>query len=149
LAADLEERRARGSKGRSLHEAMDVLEGGARALAHAHAVGIVHRDVRPSNLMLAHIRGTTRLKLLDLGIAKIISDDPPIGFAPIVTTVDGEELCSPSYGAPEQFSADVGQLGAATDVYSLALVLLELMTGGRVRPADTIAQGLVAALDPK
>jgi serine/threonine-protein kinase len=151
LAEDLEGRRKRGAKARPLAEAVELLDSAARALAHAHGQPepVVHRDLRPANLMLAHTRAGTRLKVLDLGVAKSLCDEPAIGFAQDVITIDGEHLCSPTYGAPEQFSPNLGAIGPWTDIYSLALVLLEILRGRPVRPATTIAQGLVAALDPK
>jgi serine/threonine-protein kinase len=61
----------------------------------------------------------------------------------------GVHFCSPSYGAPEQFNSKLGKVGPWTDVYSLALVLLEVLTGDKVRPCANLAEGLLKAIDPK
>jgi len=147
LGAELEDRRARGLGGRSLEEAEALLRPAASGIAYAHANDVVHRDLKPGNLFLTRTREGVRLKVLDFGLAKILSDES-LGVRPSVETQAGVHLCSPAYGAPEQFSARVGKLGPATDVYSLALVFLELLLGAKVRPARSLAEGLMKALDP-
>ncbi|MBX3264565.1 MAG: serine/threonine protein kinase, partial [Labilithrix sp.] len=144
LAADLADRRARGVPGRSLRETLDLVESAALALAHAHSQGVVHRDVKPANLMLTRIPqrpdgspGGTRLKVLDFGLAKILSGEP--GAGKNLATADGVQLFSVAYCAPEQLSAEVGEIGAWSDLYALVLVMLEVMRGERVRPSMTSA----------
>jgi serine/threonine-protein kinase len=117
-------------------------------LAYAHAQGVVHRDVKPGNIFLVRGRdGSVRTKILDFGLAKILESDQ-IGVRPSVETQMGVHFCSPSYGAPEQFTQKAGPIGPWTDIYSLTIVLLEMLTGGKVRPAGNLAQGLIAAMDP-
>lgn len=91
----------------------------AEALAHAHATGVVHRDVKPSNVIVSD-EGHARLA--DFGIAKLI------GEADRHTRTD-ETVGSPAYLSPEQVSGT--EVTAAIDVYSLGLVLLEALTGRR------------------
>lgn len=148
LSAELRERRERGLGPRSLEEAERLLRPAASGLAYAHAHDVVHRDVKPQNLFLVASREGVRLKILDFGLAKILSDES-LGVRPSAETQAGVHLCSPAYGAPEQFSRRAGEMGPWTDVYALTLVLLELLTGARVRPASTLAEGLLKALDPK
>ena len=148
LSADVRERRDAGRPGRSLEESIALLDSAARALAHAHAQGVVHRDVKPGNLFFARTPAGTRLKVLDFGFAKILGEEA-IGIRPSVKTGVGIAFCSPSYGAPEQFEARLGPIGPWTDVYSLALVLLEVMKGEKIRPASNLAEGLICALDPR
>jgi serine/threonine-protein kinase len=141
------EMRSRAMKGRpySLEEAMDVFDPVFSALAHAHSQGIVHRDVKPGNLFLARGRdGQSRVKVLDFGLAKIY--EPTLGVAPSVETMKGVALCSPSYGAPEQFVKRFGEIGPWTDVYALALVLLEALSNRKARHADTLVEGLGKAI---
>ncbi|AKV04645.1 serine/threonine protein kinase [Labilithrix luteola] len=147
LAADLRERRENKVGGRSLEQAVNLLDGAVRGLAHAHAQGVVHRDVKPGNLFMLEGRDGVRVKVLDFGMAKILSDET-LGIRGSVQTLAGTYTCSPSYGAPEQFSPKIGAVGPWTDVYSLTLVLLELLLGEKARPARSIADGLLKALEP-
>ena len=148
LGVELKERRAQRLRPRTLEAAVQLLDSAVSGLAYAHANDVVHRDVKPGNLFLAKTREGVRLKVLDFGLAKIL-DDESIGIRPSVETGVGVHFCSPSYGAPEQFMSKLGKVGPWTDVYSLALVLLEIMTGDKVRPAVNLAEGLLAAKNPK
>ena len=130
----------------TLEEAMQLLDPAFAALAHAHAQGIVHRDIKPGNLFFTRTRdGSMRIKVLDFGLAKIF--EPTLGVVASVQTMGGIALCSPSYGAPEQFLRRFGPLGPWTDVYALALLLLELLSMKKVRHADGIAQALAKAIE--
>ncbi|GAB3852698.1 serine/threonine-protein kinase [Nocardioides maradonensis] len=90
----------------------------AEALAHAHAQGVVHRDVKPGNVLL---RPDGTACLADFGIART-ADGP-------TDTVTGMVVGSPAYIAPEQVAGE--EVGPAADVYALGLVLLEALTGRR------------------
>jgi serine/threonine-protein kinase len=106
-----------------------------QAIAEAHARGIVHRDLKPSNLFLARrFDGSPRVVVLDFGISKAL--DPDAAGAALDLT-GGSFLGSPVYMSPEQVrgSRDVGP---QTDVWSLGLVLQELLTGKRVFDAPTL-----------
>ena len=148
LSAELKERRAQKLKPRTLDAAVQLLDSAALGLAYAHGHDVVHRDVKPGNLFLTRTREGVRMKVLDFGLAKIMSDES-IGVRPSVETGVGVHFCSPSYGAPEQFSGSIGKIGPHTDVYSLTMVLLECMTGEKVRPAGSLADGLLKAIDPQ
>lgn len=137
--------RAMAGKPYSVAEALDVLAPAFSALAYAHSQGIVHRDIKPGNLFMSLARdGKTRMKVLDFGLAKIF--EPTLGVAPSVQTMKGVALCSPSYGAPEQFVKRFGPIGPWTDVYALALVTLELLSLRKARHADTLVEGLAKAI---
>jgi len=103
--------------GGSISEALITLEPAARALAIAHAKGAAHRDVRPANLWLAELSGRTSLKVAAFGLATTIGG--------------GESAFAPEYGAPEHFKRSYGAIGPATDVYGLALCVIEMVTGKR------------------
>ncbi len=148
LSAELRARRAAGGAVYTLADTIALMESAVSALAYAHAQEVIHRDVKPANLFLAKTSEGVRMKVLDFGVAKILVDDI-IGMKPSVETGLGVQFCSPSYGAPEQFSPGVGPMGPWTDVYALALVVLELLSGTKVRAASTLADGAIKALDPQ
>ena len=102
------------------------------ALAHAHAHGIVHRDVKPSNVLIPeHPPSPSQLaKLTDFGVARVI------GGATLTRT--GDVIGTAAYMAPEQ--AEGLKVGAAADVYSLALVTYEALTGVNPVRTGTAAQ---------
>jgi eukaryotic-like serine/threonine-protein kinase len=119
--------------------AADVAALGAQAcnaLAAAHAAGLVHRDVKPHNLLLGR-DGT--LKLGDFGIA--------FGLEGTKLTVAGTVLGTAAYLAPEQARGE--RVAAAADVYALGVVLVELLTGrpGRTAPPGPLAGILTRCLD--
>ncbi|HKB02215.1 MAG TPA: protein kinase [Gemmataceae bacterium] len=102
--------------------AADIVAALADALAYAHAHGVVHRDVKPSNIVL-DTDGSPHL--MDFGLAKRETDEPP-------ETVDGQVLGTPAYMSPEQARGESSRVDGRTDVYSLGVVLYELLT--RERP---------------
>ena len=121
LAEELERRRAFGPA--------EVVELGLQAcagLAHAHAAGLVHRDVKPQNLLL---RSDGLLKVADFGIAR--------GGVGATITQAGTLLGTASYMAPEV--ADGQPATAVSDVYSLGAVLYELLAGVPPRRVDSLA----------
>lgn len=101
-----------------VEEAVGIALGVLDALAVAHAAGIVHRDVKPGNVLLPDDGG---VKLSDFGIAKALED------ATSGLTATGTVLGTPSYLAPELISG--GSAGPAADVYSVGCVLFELLAG--------------------
>jgi|GEM_PF-1859678 len=147
LSAELKERKAQNLGARTLEQTVSLLDGAVNGIAYAHQHDVVHRDIKPGNLFITRTREGVRVKVLDFGLAKILSDES-IGIRPSVETAAGVHFCSPSYGAPEQFTSKAGKIGPWTDVYSLALVLLECMKGEKIRPASTLAEGLFKAIDP-
>jgi len=109
----------------SLKDRLGFFQSVCRAVAHAHANLVVHRDLKPSNIF---ITGDGVPKLLDFGIAKILSHEPDAGIAP--QTLPGGRALTPDYASPEQVRGE--PITTATDIYSLGAVLYELLTG--VRP---------------
>jgi len=109
-------------------EAIRILHPIAQALAYAHEHNIVHRDIKPSNILLTE-KGQPMLS--DFGIAKILESQETTGL-----TSTGMGVGTPEYMAPEQWT---GQAGSLADLYSLGVVLYELVTGRKPYTADTPA----------
>jgi len=92
-----------------------------RAVAFAHARLIVHRDLKPNNILIAE---GSDVRLLDFGIARLLQPDTNVRPQ---HTVVGAAALTPAYAAPEQFTGQ--PVTVATDVYSLGVILFELLTG--------------------
>ncbi len=106
-------------KGTDLRRAARLVRELAEALAYAHEQGIVHRDVKPDNIM---VDGDGRVHLMDFGLAARLDDEARL-------TNDGAILGTPSYMAPEQARGQEGEARPAADQYSAGVVLYELLTG--------------------
>ena len=87
-------------------------------------MGVIHRDVKPDNLFVLERDGRDFVKVLDFGVAKLVA---PLGDVPMTTTVEGTIVGTPAYMAPEQ--ATGGNADARTDLYSVGVVLYELLAG--------------------
>ncbi len=146
LAEDLNARRASGVGGRPLRDAVELLEPAARALEIAHRQGVAHRDVKPANLFLVEGTAQRTLKILDFGVAKVMHDatSGPGGAG----TAPGARAFSAAYAAPEQLSPNLGATGPWTDVFSLALVLVEVASGRRAVTSDALDQVLTTLTNP-
>ena len=143
LAEDLEQRRARGLRGRTPEEALALLAAAAEGLSIAHERRVAHRDVKPANLFLVNDPKGAHLKVLDFGIAKVLRDDDGTGG-----TKSKFASFTWAYAAPEQLDPRVGQQGLATDVYAFALVLTEVLTDNPPVEARDVVSMLKAATDP-
>jgi serine/threonine protein kinase len=101
-----------------IDEAVDWIAQSCRGLEYAHRHGLVHRDVKPGNLLLSEADGT--IKLADFGIAKTSSDESSI-------TQVGSVLGTAAYLAPEQAAGE--EAGPAADLYGLGVVAYQLLSG--------------------
>ncbi|MBM4374586.1 MAG: SUMF1/EgtB/PvdO family nonheme iron enzyme [Deltaproteobacteria bacterium] len=116
---------------RSLADALLMLEPVAAALDLAHRRNVAHRDLKPANIMLMTSEGDGAVgcKLLDFGIAKVMGEQVEHQQQLQLT---GQQITAftPNYGAPEQFSRQYGATGPWTDVFAMALILIEVLRGG-------------------
>lgn len=111
-----------GTSGLPIETAVDLMRQCAGALAYAHKQGIVHRDIKSGNIMLARAsQGGWQPKLVDFGIARALEEDA------INLTRTGEIFGSPRYMSPEQCRGE--RTDARTDIYSLGCVFYEALTG--------------------
>lgn len=94
------------------------------AVAFAHQRGVVHRDIKPSNVL---VDGEGRPRLLDFGISKLLAQEP--GITVTAATVGSHRPMTPAYASPEQIAGEPAT--ATSDVYSLGVVLYELLVGRR------------------
>jgi serine/threonine-protein kinase len=147
LAEELEERRARGLTGRPLAQVVKLLDSAIDALAYAHAQGVVHRDLNPGNLFLTRTTSGMKLKVLDFGVAKVMADSV-LAMGAAARTFGNMRIFTPSYGAPEQFDERIGAIGPWTDVYAVALLVVEALTDRSVMDGEHIGELAAKALNP-
>jgi tetratricopeptide (TPR) repeat protein len=141
------------AKGRSWREIISVFADAARGLAAIHATGLVHRDVKPDNLML----GTDgRVRVMDLGLARVDeqrysepssttrlrgSDTGTLDSVELSASVTqtGSVLGTPAYMAPEQFSPQLGSIDARADQFAFCVTLFEALWGRRPFRGNDVA----------
>jgi serine/threonine protein kinase len=114
-------------------DACDHVHQAALGLQHAHEHEMVHRDVKPSNLILTRQGDRDVVKVLDFGLAKVRSEQPTDG----TLTYEGQMLGTPDYIAPEQIS-DARRADIRADIYSLGATLYYLLVGGPPFPRTSL-----------
>jgi eukaryotic-like serine/threonine-protein kinase len=122
----------------SRRDAVRLLQDVSYALAYAHGRGVVHRDIKPDNIMIE--RATGRALVMDFGIARAIT---PVSDRPGLTRV-GEVVGTPEYMSPEQASGDA--VDGRSDLYSLGLVAWFAMTGRTAVTGESTQRVLVKQL---
>jgi serine/threonine-protein kinase PpkA len=105
-------------------QAFDIFSQMLSGVGYAHSKGIIHRDLKPANILLADER---RAVIADFGVAKTLADD-------VVLTQTGSAVGSPVYMSPEQF---MGQADFRSDLYSMGVILYQLLTGRVVYSGTT------------
>jgi len=126
------------SKGLPLRKALDYAIQIARGMAKAHAAGVIHRDLKPRNIMVT--RDDT-VKLLDFGLARNVNPEQPHNSL----TAEGDLLGTPAYMSPEQ--AEGKPVDARSDIFSFGAILYEMLSGRPAFVGDSRAAVLASVLE--
>lgn len=123
-----------------VEEALELFAPVLAGVHAAHLAGVLHRDLKPSNVLLARHRGGLVPKVADFGIAKVVAEQLE------GATAEGVAMGTPGYMAPEQV-VDASSVDVRTDVFALAAILYELVTGRRAFAADDGTVSLRSTLE--
>jgi len=116
---------------------LQILGGVCAGLQAAHEQGLVHRDLKPENIFLAQNSEGDVAKILDFGLAKFLVSTVNSAAA-TVDTVPGVLMGTPQYMSPDQLKGDVAS--AAWDIWALAVIAYEMLTGAHPFPASSVGQ---------
>jgi len=122
----------------AVREKIELLLQCCRAIQHAHQRGIIHRDIKPNNVMVTQVDGEPMIKVIDFGIAKASYDEKqrenykslasfPVKL-PSMLTIKGSSPGTPPYMSPEQFPSNAKEVDTRSDIYSLGALLYVLLT---------------------
>jgi serine/threonine protein kinase len=110
----------------SLHDRLELFIQVCHAIQHAHQKGVIHRDLKPSNILVGDHEGLALPKIIDFGVAKAAGQQLT---EKTLFTVSGQLVGTPEYMSPEQADFSGMDIDTRTDIYSLGVVLYDLLTG--------------------
>jgi eukaryotic-like serine/threonine-protein kinase len=138
----------------TIDERLSLFKDVCDAVQHAHHKGIIHRDLKPSNVLVMEVEGRPLPKVIDFGVAKAI-DTSGDGDSKSLATQVGQLIGTPEYMSPEQATMSSLDLDTRTDIYSLGVILYQLLCGDlptdprTLRAASTFeVQRLLRERDP-
>lgn len=124
---------------------VDIFVQLARALDYIHALGLVHEDVKPTNVLVTEVNGQPQAKLIDFGLARMLRQDPGRSAAASEDTGEVTVLGTPGYSAPEKVRGE--QTDHRSDIYSLAATIYSACLARRPFPNKNFKEALRAQLD--
>ncbi|HEX2836899.1 MAG TPA: protein kinase [Phycisphaerales bacterium] len=114
------------ARGTPLAVRLELFAQACEGVHHAHERGIIHRDIKPGNILVSEHDGRPQAKVIDFGIAKALAG--PLTDKTLVTR-EGNALGTPFYMSPEQHAGEVSRLGPASDVFALGVTMFEVLSG--------------------
>jgi serine/threonine protein kinase/Flp pilus assembly protein TadD len=121
----------------SVRDRLDLFAAVCQAIQHAHTKGIIHRDIKPTNVLVTRQDGRAVVKVIDFGVAKAMG--PPLTEKTLFTNF-AQMIGTPLYMSPEQAEQSGVDIDTRSDIYSLGVLLYELLTGSTPVDADQLKQ---------
>ena len=127
----------------AIGQRLEIFLAVCRAVQHAHQKGVIHRDLKPSNVLVMEQEGAPVPKVIDFGIAKATDQ---WAVEKTLLTQFGQMVGTPEYASPEQAEVTTGDVDESSDVYSLGVILYELLVGAVPYDAASMRQAGLAEM---